>query len=248
MIKEALQYIVDLRSPERHQIGGCEYADKALSPVMNPIVGSVQVGTLTGLLGLLEASLEDLKPEAVFLHVVSHADVRLLELASDNWKRRVEIARARWEDPVKYPFGSWLAPEDFVIKLQSCFVHDAYDDLQSLIALCSSLASEAVATADDDGFSQTATVRRGVVIKDNRRITPRVKLAPFRMFREVEQVASEFLFRLRGGGDGEAPECALFEADGGKWRIDAVQAVRDYLTGKLESSTIAGLDGIPVVA
>lgn len=248
MIREALEYIVGLRKPERYEIDGCEYADKRLEPVQGPTVSTVQVGTLTGLLGLIDAELEELQPEKIFLHVVTHSDVRLLHLASDNWKRRIELARAIWNDPVKYPFGTWLCPEEFVIRLQSCFDHDRGNDLEKLITLCSNLATEAVATAEDDGFSQTATFKRGVLMKDSTRINPRVKLAPFRMFREVEQTESEFLFRLRGGGDEEAPECCLFEADGGKWRIDAVQTISDYLEEKLAELDLTGADGIPVIA
>jgi hypothetical protein len=31
---------------------------------------------------------------------------------------------------------------------------------------------------------------------------------------------------------------ALFEADGGKWKLDAIQFVREYLAAKIEGVTI----------
>lgn len=53
-------------------------------------------------------------------------------------------------------------------------------------------------------------------------------LRPYRTFREVEQPASEFVFRLRSL-NGEVPWCALFEADGGKWKLDAVLKIKAWL-------------------
>ena len=247
MIRDALEYIVKLRAPELHDIEGRQYADKDLVSIQPPIVGVIPVGTLTGFLALIEAEVENLSPDEIFVHVVTHNEVRLLVKKSDIWKRRIEYARATWNDPVKYPFGTFLGPEEFVIKLQSCF-DPGRGDLDALISTCSNLASEAVATAEDDGFSQTAIVKRGVVSKDYQRLKPRVKLAPFRTFREIEQVESEFLFRLRGGGDDEPPQCALIEADGGKWKLDAVQALREYLERMLAASELTGADNVPVIA
>jgi hypothetical protein len=54
-------------------------------------------------------------------------------------------------------------------------------------------------------------------------------LSPYRTFRELNQPESAFIFRMRGGGEGKAPQCALFEADGGKWKLDAVQAIKLWL-------------------
>jgi hypothetical protein len=51
---------------------------------------------------------------------------------------------------------------------------------------------------------------------------------------------AEFLFRLKGGSENSVPQVALFEADGGKWKVDAINEVRRYL------DTLAL--GIPVVA
>jgi hypothetical protein len=56
----------------------------------------------------------------------------------------------------------------------------------------------------------------------------RVKLSPYRTFREVAWPESEFVFRLRSRGGG-VPECALFEADGGKWKLDEVVTIETWL-------------------
>ena len=63
-----------------------------------------------------------------------------------------------------------------------------------------------------------------------------VTLAPFRTFRDVAQPASLFVLRVQGGG--ETPNVALFEADGGAWRLAAIENIKKWLeeniTGEVE--------------
>ncbi len=47
------------------------------------------------------------------------------------------------------------------------------------------------------------------------------------------QPESKFVFRMR-----EGMEAALFESDGGMWKIEAKQAIKEYLETKLESLDI----------
>jgi hypothetical protein len=54
-----------------------------------------------------------------------------------------------------------------------------------------------------------------------------VKLSPFRTFIEVEQPESLFVLRGRKG-----PQWALFEADGGLWKIKAIQNIKNWLEKK----------------
>lgn len=63
-------------------------------------------------------------------------------------------------------------------------------------------------------------------------IPPRVKLAPYRTFIEIEQPESEFVFRARKADD--LPHFALFEADGGAWRIESMKRIKAYLENKLK--------------
>jgi hypothetical protein len=123
-----------------------------------------------------------------------------------------------------------MDPEAFVIALQSMFVEDP--PLKALLSLAQNLTAENVSIAEDDGISQKATVRQGVSLKTTRKIEPKVKLAPFRTFREVPQPSSVFLFRLRSRED-NTPECALFEADGGAWKLQAVNNIAQYLSEEL---------------
>lgn len=66
----------------------------------------------------------------------------------------------------------------------------------------------------------------------NRRNRQAGKLIPYRTFLEVEQPASEFVFRI-GEGRGGAPVFKLVAADGGLWKSQAVENVKRYLVEQL---------------
>ena len=58
-----------------------------------------------------------------------------------------------------------------------------------------------------------------------------VTLRPYRTFNEVEQPASQFVFRIN-----KLANLALFEADGGKWKLEAVESIANYLKNELASN------------
>ena len=55
-----------------------------------------------------------------------------------------------------------------------------------------------------------------------------VTLRPYRTFNEVEQPASQFIFRIN-----KMANLALFEADGGKWQLEAIGNIARYLAKEL---------------
>ena len=61
-----------------------------------------------------------------------------------------------------------------------------------------------------------------------------VELKPYRTFFEIEQPSSSFVFRMKSGGKGheDGPMCSLHEADGGAWRLDAIEEVKHFLRYK----------------
>ena len=60
-----------------------------------------------------------------------------------------------------------------------------------------------------------------------------VLLKPYRTFIEVQQPESAFIFRMQDG-----PRAALFEADGGAWRIEAMENIRAYLAKELKEELV----------
>lgn len=233
MIKEALQWLQKETQTQVHKVHELPYCDKGLNLIIPPQPCEVEVETLGALVSLVESGMDGLHPEDSFAQVENHCSVSLLALNADNYGRRRSFVGATISDSCPFQFGRFMDPELFVIALQSMFVEDS--QLKGLLALAQNLTAESVVIAEDDGISQKATVRQGVSLKTTRKIEPKVKLAPFRTFREVEQPASSFLFRLRSRQD-MPPECALFEADGGAWKLEAVKNISDFLSAELPKS------------
>lgn len=171
-----------------------------------------------------------------FVHVESPTSVRLVTNLFGDFNQRVGVARSKYVPPIGFNLNSWYDPESFNIALQSHFVDDAHR--VSVLKIAGNLTDSAVASHDDDGMSQEVTVRAGVKPRENVKVPNPVELAPFRTFTEVKQPASPFIFRARRGGDGVPPQLALFEADGGAWRLDAVRRVHAWLEERLENAVL----------
>lgn len=226
MLKEFVEKLLSLSEVKPVTIDDRQYTDRPLTIVKPPCLSTVPLLTLTGLVDAIAQSVDGLKVEDWLLHVVSHGEVQLITRKTDVYGRRIVLARVKLEDGAPFPFGRFVDREEFVIGLQSQFVQN--EDHAGLLKLCSSLEASTVAMADDDGVSQRTTVKQGIALKENVTVKGRVSLQPYRTFREIDQPASVFVFRLRSHGGG-IPDCALFEADGGKWKLDAILAIKAWL-------------------
>ena len=237
MLKEFVEKIVALAAPTMINLNGLFYADRPLTLIAEPPMSCVPLLTLTGLAEVIRQRADNLVPEEFLIHVVSHAEVQLVEKSTDTFGRRVCLARVKLDDGQPFAFGRFLDREEFVIGLQSRFVESP--DLLDTLKIASNLEAATVAQSEDDGISQRTTVKQGITLKEVVTVKRRVSLAPYRTFREVPQPSSEFVFRLRSD-NGAIPSCALFEADGGKWKLDAVLAIKSWLNAQaLEIPVIA---------
>ena len=84
-----------------------------------------------------------------------------------------------------------------------------------------------------------ATPARAVTICETPSVPNPVTLRPYRTFMEVEQPAISCVFRLRQGH-----MLSLHEADGGLWRLEAIQSIKAFL---VQAMVDLGQD-IPVIA
>jgi hypothetical protein len=84
---------------------------------------------------------------------------------------------------------------------------------------------------EDDGISQQVNLRRGIsgAVKEQKTAPSIIQLKPIRTFAEIDQPASEFLFRLKSFGNNTPPSCALIEADCGVWRNAAMLNIKAWL-------------------
>jgi len=210
-----------------------------------PAPTALALTTLTGLVDYLTANPDGLAKDGLIVHVASPTSVVLLtslESKADAPAGAVWSLVNRWSHavatyaPPNAGLGQFMDSEAFVILLQSLFFRT--DDREKVLALVGNLKEEAVRQTDDDGITQTVTARAGLVTSAAVAVPNPVQLAPYRTFSEVPQPISKFILRLRSAGQGQRPECGLFEADGGAWRPEAIQSIKDYLGGKLPGVTI----------
>lgn len=242
MLKEAIEKILSLAEIQKIECVGSDavkrcYTSDTLIPVRDPLKENVEVSTLTGFMDLLDNHINNFDRIKCFVKVNDHQHVSMGTLDCDIWGSRQSHVVAKVAQTEKFQFGNFLGQEQFIIGLQAMFVDT--EDRETLLKLVSSMTTEGVAISEDDGISQKATTRAGISLKKDETVKRVVKLAPYRTFREIDQPISAFVFRVRGGHD-EQPTCALFEADGGKWRIDAVQSIKAWIAARNP--------GMPVIA
>lgn len=228
MIKEALQYIVGLSEPKTFSIDGQTYSDKELYRVsFNPKAEPIILNTLSSLVDYMLCK-HDKKDEKMFLHVVSPTEVRLFSTL-DNERRRETPIVVKAQIP-EFKFGMFMNSEEFVIGLQSKFLKN--DDLDLLLKFAGTVEAGTVAEYGDDGVTQKATIRQGVASKQTAIVPNPVRLIARRTFVEIPQPMGQYIFRMKQFSAGVS--CALFEADGGAWTLDAKNAIREYLEGELD--------------
>jgi hypothetical protein len=238
---ETINRILSLSAPNISEHNELEYTDKPLSLILAPQDDSVVVTTLSGLSDLIKADVGQAAsiPSRLVLHIDTPTSVRLLERDPDKWGRRQIVASAVFPKSITpFRFGAWHDPENFIIGVQSGFQSFFVDatagqmasDLDYVLKVASNITAESSTINADDGISQNVTLQKGIALKDAATLKGRVKLAPYRTFTEIAQVVSDFVFRVRT--DGDDATLALFEADGGRWQLEAAKAIADWLTEK----------------
>ncbi|PHV72160.1 hypothetical protein CS063_01410 [Sporanaerobium hydrogeniformans] len=236
MTKEALQYVVGLGKTEVMEVNGQSYATSELYRVKGLQPAAIKATTLTALVDYIKSGMDKKFSEKLLIHVVSPNTVVLLS------ELRGDMAReAYMECNALLPsinLGSFMEVEKFNIMLQSTFV--AGEDKEIVLRVVGNVTDNVVKDTSDDGVSQAVTIKTGLAQKGYVLVPNPAQLATYRSFPEIEQVASKFVFRMRQGRDN--PEAALFEADGGAWRNEAMFRIKDYLTQELE-----GIENIEVV-
>ena len=234
MIKEAIDRILGLAPPNLQTFGGLKYSDKSLHLISPPQAPELKSSTLRGLVDLLAHGFDGVDPAEVFLHIESPTVVSVISKGSDEHGRRRVWARAAYPECKTFGFGSWLDPEAFIISCQASFQRAKVEnddgtfakDLDYVLGIASKITAEQSTENTDDGFAQRVAVKQGIALKAETILKPMVNLAPYRTFAEIDQVISLFVFRARIQG---GAQLALFEGDGGRWKINAIAAIKAWL-------------------
>lgn len=235
MIKEALQYLVELGKAEEHTINGDTYSDKPLHRIdmYIPKANAIEMHTLTSLVDYIKSDVDEMS-EKMIVEVASPTKVNLYSQLDYN-RDREKLVSVSARVP-EFSFNNFMDQEKFCINLQSKFIDDPQTDRSLILKFAGTVEAGTVAEYGDDGITQKATVKTGIVSKGDAIIPNPVKLRPYRTFLEVEQPISEFIFRMKQDKY-DGINCAIFEADGGAWQIAATKAIKEYLQFELADMT-----------
>lgn len=220
---------------------GNEYVTKTVTLLKERTLPShavIDVSTLTGLVDyckLKENLTGDEKP--FFIHVEDEQSVKLYSDVFGLAKQQTCFLTASFDALLgkSFRFGEFYDHESFIIGLQSLF--EPTPQRAEVLKVIGTIKENQVREFGDDGVTQAVSAKAGIALVTDVPVPNPVYLKPFRTFREIDQPESPFILRVKSGK--EKPTCALIEADGGKWKLTAIQRIKEFLEDKLELPIIA---------
>ncbi|SKB05207.1 hypothetical protein [Sporosarcina newyorkensis] len=218
MLKEFAQYLLELKRPETVEAEGRTYSTKQLHRLdVERDVRTITIQSLSGIVDYIKSNFDHERP--IMIQVASPTEVNVYDALNDENDRRNYIqAKALLPD---ITFEKFMSREAFNIMVQACFVGS--DTKTTVLKVISSIVEENSLAQSDDGVTQHVTVNQGVATRGLDTIPNPVSLKPYRSFVEINQPESDFILRLREGGN-----VALFEADGGAWELNAMHNIKAY--------------------
>lgn len=229
--KEALRYLIEENGGnEIETLNGQTYSRFPLNLIKEPVAAAINVRSLSGLVQYLKSEFDGVTK--LMVHVVSPTEVVAFTTFNAD-KNRETVIKATALLP-EIPFGRFINTEELVITLQAAFVPTEHRN--DLLKVVGNIKEENVQQYGDDGVSQQVTAKAGVAAVTDIKVPNPVVLKPFRTFVEVDQPESEFIFRMKAG-----PVGSLFEADGGAWKIAAMQNIEAFLKNNLKEFIEANL-------
>lgn len=230
MIEKALRYLIGLGHANIREVklpNGIvqTYSDKPLTMLTPyyPMADSIKMSTLSSLAEYIRANIDHMA-EKMIVHVVSPEEVVLFSQLNDE-RNREYLVNVKAQVP-SFQYEKFIEKETFCINVQAKFMDDPGTDRELLLKFSGAVENGTVAEYGDDGVTQKVTVRQGIASKTDAIVPNPVRLRPYRTFIEVDQPVSEFIFRMK---DSHEICCALFEADGGAWKNEAMENVKEYL-------------------
>lgn len=246
MIAKAMEWIKNHTAPAIRTIDGVEWSDKSLYKIENiESLDKVQFYTLSSLVEYLKSEVDVPNDfvEHVFINVASPKHISVYSEASkNNHYSRTQIAEVEAMLPV-VKIGQWVDQTEFCIIMRANFIDNGIiqsedeswrtdTDRDALISVASNIISGTIAQYEDTGISQKATLKTGIQESEDKLLPEKVVLRPYRTFLEVEQPKSEFVFRAQDSKY-DGVQLSLHEADGGRWKLDAMASVKEYLKEQL---------------
>lgn len=232
MLKEAIEKIISLSKPTHIKIDERTFIGGGYQELSNEQgVESFTVNTITGLLDYVKSEFDTSRK--MMIHVESPTKIKLFDALNPTNDRRVYLKAAALLPTIE--FGRFVDRESFQIALQANYCLN--EDKSSLLNVVSHMTVGEGAAVKDNGITQEVTVKQGVELASVD-LKERYTLMPFRTFVEVDQPASDFIFRVKDDGQ-RGIYCGLFEADGGAWELNAMHSIKKYLEENLTEEIAA---------
>lgn len=241
-----VEKIEDMAKVEVVEIDGRNYTSQTLQPVYEAEAKTIPLVTLTGIRDYLSGNMDDINHGQVMIHVMDYRSVSIISPIFGGFRQREVLAQSIAHD-CGFPFGKYIPREEFQIGLMAMFLPTENRD--NLLRYVSGIAQSAEVKTSDDGISQRVTTRAGIARVAEVDLPNPIALRPFRTFVEAEQPESEFVIRVRKSREddveAEQPKSefvfrvkksreddvkmALFESDGGQWKLQAALNVKKWL-------------------
>jgi hypothetical protein len=199
----------------------------AFTAVQQPAAHELVVHTLQAVADYLKENKDSLPLTSLVVHVRDTQNVVVLgNLRADRTRETFLHALPINPDHVAGGANKFVDQESFVLWVQTAFVDTP--GREELLRTVGNLQAEKAKTLVDDGVTQEVTVKASGVRAGNAVVKHPI-LIPRRTFPEITLDGVQFVLRMRGGGDGQMPSVGLFEADGGAWRVDAIEKIAEHL-------------------
>lgn len=236
-LRDAIDRITDLARPFTMEAYGHQFCSKPLVEVKTEQYAPISYGvdTLDALVKLILTEGLTLG-RRLYVRVDSARNVTVTTTYNGGELRNPYQRFPLYEAVSDVPgvtIGHSMSQEQAIVELQSLYA--VTPDRDYLLSLLSRIDVNQGVSSVDNGISQEVSVKTGAVLKEQTMVQPIVHLQPYRTFLEVEQPASDFLLRLDKEG-----HPALYEADGGAWKLEAKRSIAAYLAEKLAAQVESG--------
>jgi len=236
VIEKAINKILTLGEPHFKDVAGKIFSDKRfteLKPEAGPVPADLKIKTLSGVVDYIESNLDD---ESDYLvHIDDYNRVTLYGKYDAEFCRRKCYIVA--DSQLKgFRYGQFMDVEEFIISILSYFSPN--ETLGNLLSYVAKLNDSTSITLNDDGITQNATIKTGVVSQTDKPVPNPVELIPYETFPEIEGVPRKFVFRLRKSSKGV--ECGIFESGDTGWKVAYIQKIKTYFIEELFSDANPG--------
>ena len=231
--KSFIQKIEAMAEPKTFKFHGCDFASKDLSLIEPPAASSFTVSTLAAVADYVDRCSAETR-DNIIVHIVDPKTVSVFSALDDNVRSREFYITARTVVE-EFPFGRKLELENFIIALQAQF--EPTENIDAILKIVGNLSLETKLSVEDDGTTQRATAKTGIAKVENVSLPNPIALSPYRTFSELDQPSSNFVFRM-SGDIGRGFQCALYEADGGRWKIEAIDRICKWLSEYLPDNCV----------